>query len=968
MLPYSIRDDGQKGVLPMLSVHSQGNIEVSSRGPAAVERYYEESTKADRIEVFGGRGAPPAGMGHGVYVAIGREAPRQLDGTPVPLGMVKQMAGGVAPDGRAVQNAGNADRQMGLDLAYSAPKSVSIVWEDALASGDRETARKIEAAHIDAVRASVDYIGGELRTRRGHAGEGTEPAGALAVRFDQFQSRAGDPQLHSHVVLPNISYREDRSVGTLITHDLFLAQKAAGGVYQTQLAYNLFRNPNFALGYNVVAGDTPGTFRIAEVDPRLESLFSKRSEAIENALGPDTAASAARREAVAVATRGPHNMSPEPGSAAARWTHERESAGLAAAVRPDRFRAQHAPSMIERVQEGARTATETDAAPTRHKIIAAAVSHAVADGRPARELLEAVREAEGTNLVPLRDGATHGQSLFTTPEMLRIEARLLADVSALAERGDHAVHLPEAALAGLNDDQQRGVQAAARDSAIAVLEGPPGAAKTASLKVVVHAYQEAGYDVILLAPTAKAVEHVAEVTGVRHRETIDSFKLNPEVGPKTLIIVDEVGMAATRQTAAVATAAVEGQAKLILVGDDRQLPPVGAGAPFHLVRDIVREVRPDAVAELTTIVRQTDPGLRRVAETLSERRPDGSQVRDALADLDRQGRITTYSTRDAAVAAAKDAVLERDAVAITSRRAEAHAINREIRPQLQAEGRVGADEIAVKIGRHAELPLAIGDRVAFLKNEYRELGIRNGWSGTVTGIDAERREVQIALDPGLVRADRRGNPLSVDPAQARLDDARGRLSRDATHARVEVERYTHLGYGWALTGHKSQSQTFHETLVLANAEDKMLSRQWAATAFTRASNEMGVILVAEPPCEGEKPREFEGPHYPPMDRSGRQETAVQPPLPLPNARSSDEHTRIVKAVSEAMTRDDKKAMARDLLTERLSRVHDAVGDDYEPHPVGPQDRPEREDRGAMEHAETASARSEGRDLGPGMAR
>ena len=958
----------------MLSVHSLGNIEASGRGPGAVERYYQDSTKADRVEVFGNEAARPEGMGHGAYVALGSDAPPELDGTPTPLGMVKQMAAGVTPDGRTVQNAGSADRQMGLDLVYSAPKTVSVVWEDAIARGDIEIARKIEAAHVDAVRTSAGYITGELRTRRGHAGEGAEPAGALAVRFDQFQSRAGDPQLHSHIVLPNISYREDRSVGTLITHDVFLAQKAAGGVYQTQLAYNLSRNPDFGLGYAVTLGDAPGTFKIAGIDPRLEDLFSKRSEAIEKALGPDTAASAARREAVAVATRRPHNMSPEPASAAARWTQEREAAGLAATVTPDRVWAQRGPSMDERVREGARTATETDAAPSRHKIIAATVSHAVADGRPARELLETVRRAEGRDLVPLRDGGTRGQSLFTTPDMLRTEMQLLADVNALAGRGGHAVRPSEEALAGLNDDQRKAVQAAARDSAIAVLEGPPGTAKTASLKVIVHTYQRAGYDVIALAPTAKAVEHVAEVTGVKHRETIDSFNLNPEVGPKTLIIVDEAGMAATRQTAAVTAAAVEGHAKLILVGDDRQLPPVGAGAPFQVVRDTVRDVRPDAAAELTSIVRQKDPGLRGVAETFSEQRPDGSQVRDGLARLDRQGRITTYSARDAAVAAAKDAVLERGAVAITSRRAEAHAINREVRPQLQAEGRLGADEIALKVGKHAELPLAIGDRVAFLKNEYRELGIRNGWSGTVTGIDPERREVQIALDPGLVRADRRGNPLSVELAQARLDDAQRRLSQDATHVRVDVERYANLGYGWALSGHKSQSQTFHETLVLANAEDTMLSRQWAATAFTRASDEMRVFLVAEPPREGEKPREFEGPHYPPMDRNGRQETSVQHPLTLPNARSSDEHRRIVEAVSVAMTRDDKKAMARDLLTERLaqehkrSQAHETVRDGQKSRSASSQDRLEHGDEGLANHPEPAIEHGKDAELGLGMAR
>ena len=166
-----------------------------------------------------------------------------LDG-PVSKGKLQEaLAGDV--NGKTVQNAGSANRQMGWDLTFSSPKSVSVVW----AFADNEHKDEIIEAHKEAAEMAYTYIQNKITTRRGKGGAIKEKAGIITAHFTHFTSREGDPQLHSHFVTPNISTRQDGTVGTIESKNFYIYKMAAGALYQAQFARNMQD-----LGYEVEDG------------------------------------------------------------------------------------------------------------------------------------------------------------------------------------------------------------------------------------------------------------------------------------------------------------------------------------------------------------------------------------------------------------------------------------------------------------------------------------------------------------------------------------------------------------------------------------------------------------------------------------------------------------------------------------------------------------------------------------------
>ena len=121
-------------------------------------------------------------------------------------------------------------RRCGLDLTFSAPKSVSTLF----ALGDPEVAREVREAHRSAVEQTIRYLETlSARAARGHhgpAGEGrwVGTGGWLAAAFEHVTSRSDDPQLHTHVVIPNLVRGEDGQWGAFDTHETY-RQALTGG-------------------------------------------------------------------------------------------------------------------------------------------------------------------------------------------------------------------------------------------------------------------------------------------------------------------------------------------------------------------------------------------------------------------------------------------------------------------------------------------------------------------------------------------------------------------------------------------------------------------------------------------------------------------------------------------------------------------------------------------------------------------
>ena len=194
-----------------------------------------------------------------------------------------------------------------LDFTFSADKSVSLAWAFAETEAERAI---IMRAHHDAVQAAMVHAEGALGwTRRRNAGEGHgNDSGELVrvpgeigwIEFDHYTARptaqiavtepdgrpatvlqtvmvAGTPQLHTHVVIPNVVLTQDGHVGA-IARDFDGQVKEFGGYYQAHLAQNLRR-----YGAEVVLDEKTGAARLVAISEKVRTAFSQRTQGAEQA-------------------------------------------------------------------------------------------------------------------------------------------------------------------------------------------------------------------------------------------------------------------------------------------------------------------------------------------------------------------------------------------------------------------------------------------------------------------------------------------------------------------------------------------------------------------------------------------------------------------------------------------------------------------------------------------------------------
>ena len=187
----------------------------------------------------------------------------------------------------------------GIDVTFSAPKSVSTVW----ALAEPWQRQEIEAAHATAVEQTVGYMREHVPVvRRRYSGQMVEePAKDLiAAEYQHTTARgvaggkAPDPQLHSHVVITGVVREDDRLVATW-SRPVFRSARELGAHYRAALAHELAER-----GYEIeqATGKDGKYFELAGVPEGLREAFSGRSREVARAAersgpGPDVSPSAA---------------------------------------------------------------------------------------------------------------------------------------------------------------------------------------------------------------------------------------------------------------------------------------------------------------------------------------------------------------------------------------------------------------------------------------------------------------------------------------------------------------------------------------------------------------------------------------------------------------------------------------------------------------------------------------------------
>ena len=633
-----------------------------------------------------------AGDARTVAALVGLTDAERVGGDADPEVVARWLDDGVAPNGVCGRGFGRGSVH-GFDLTLCAPKSVSLVRA---LRGDEVADKAVLGAHSTAIAEALEYLAAHAGYTRVHnpvTGEKdlVRLPGLVAVAYQHETSRAGDPHLHTHVLVPN---RQPRADGRLVSVDgtsLYHEAKAAGVIYQATLRRELHR----ALGLEWAPVDpATGMAEIAGIDAKSITAWSQRSSAlrewaVHNLVVVDGATPTQAQLAVAQKATRPAKPEQLPWAqlaqswrADARGLGQDRAAFLEARKARRAWRAAAKAPLDRRRLLGAAEAMDK-ATFTRADLIEVIGAQLPVDtDRGPRDMVEAAVDALGLRVnAPRTAHQREGHDRFTLGLFLQEEQAVLDLVDAADPRAQLWVR--EHDTDGLSADQTRAVTNIAHSTQLVCpLSAPAGAGKTTSMRALATmARRRFHARVIVVAPTGKAVDvAVREGAGTDGYTVAKAVKSLEDgsltVGHLDLVIVDEAAMVGTDELRRLLTATTAAHTKTVLVGDAHQLAPVKArGGMFaQLCQDLPWTQR------LSEVWRMRDPAER--SASLAVRDGGPAPVRRAIEWYRSHNRLHTGDpiamATDALIAYQADVAAGKDALLICDTVEMADALNRRI--------------------------------------------------------------------------------------------------------------------------------------------------------------------------------------------------------------------------------------------------------------------------------------------------
>ncbi|MEY9123299.1 AAA family ATPase [Bradyrhizobium yuanmingense] len=424
-----------------------------------------------------------------------------------------------------------------------------------------------------------------------------------------------------------------------------------------------------------------------------------------------------------------------------------------------------------------------------------------------------------------------GLPCYSTPEMLAIERQVVEHAQRLASQSWLAVNPPwlreRCHTSGLTIEQTEAALAATTSSAISIVEGAPGVGKSALLAPVVEGYTNAGCRVIATASAWRIVNLLRDDLGIEARATaswISRLKAGEKVlDERTVLIADEAGLLSSRDMHALLGAVSKAGAKIVLVGDRRQLQAIGAGGGLDLASRAVEAAR------VNQIVRQREPWAREAIAAFGTGR--AAHALEAFAD---RGLVIEANGAKAAITEVLDSaeqVHARDPGAsiliLAKSNAAVAGISRAARQRLKNSGIIRGPELsftaATPSGHSTQIVLAAGDKIRFLVRD-DELGVVNGSTATVVKV-SETTEPFSSVNRALLEVQIGDRRIAFDPM--RLADAQGR---------------PRLGWAYASTIYGSQGLTVDHAVVYL---DPTYNRHDIYVATSRARERTALVVDAK---------------------------------------------------------------------------------------------------------------------------
>jgi conjugative relaxase-like TrwC/TraI family protein len=871
---------GGGGVVTFESVQTTHKIAGTSAGGFATYL----TSESDRGDYYAGHEDTDGGVagegGAGVGQSRWHGSPELLAGLglsadgPVEHDDLLDLMNGVSPvTGEELRAAGgNGTRVAGIDLTFSAPKTVSALWA---VSGPQER-EQIERAHGNAVASALERVerdvellrsreGGELRWERAQsilAAEFVHTSSRMTV--DQERGGVPDPQLHSHVVVLGAE-RPDGRFAAVDSRELFRSARANGAWYRSELANQL---GEMGLEVQGGTGRDGRYFELKGVPEQLSERWSARSKDIQKAAakfreryGRDPRAG--ELGSITVATRGGKSIASEV-SVNAAWQAVGEEYGLSQEQAQSLFTGiDHSLAQSLTGEQARDLAKDLVRDVTKERSIvrerdlharAYELSAGVCQPGEADKLLGGL--VQSGELVELEGG------LWTTRELREREQQTMALAESRA--GERAAPVSEASLqhaqeqtekeigAPLSSEQRDALQTITGEGGVSILVGQAGTGKGVVLSTAADAWEKEGYQVIGTAIAGATAERLGADAKLEHAVNTSALLRSVQsgythLGPDTVVVMDEAGMADTSRLAALVEVTAERDSKLVLVGDQAQLPSIGAGGMFAELQSHV------PTAELSEVHRANHEWEQEAWAQLRE-----GQSNEALAAYDEHEQLHIADTREQAAermvadwAQAREENPGEQTVMLTdASNVELEKINALAQDHRAQAGELGEERV--------ELPdwpygLATGDEVIFTAalNQPGEARVENGTLGKVANIGKEngtpgmeRSAGSESGTPGTERNSARENgPPDTDRGG---EENHLTIKTQGAHEReveVNTSEFKDLRLSYAQHVYKAQGLTVNHAFVLTGGWQT--DRERAYVALSRARERTDIYASHE---------------------------------------------------------------------------------------------------------------------------
>ncbi len=766
-------------------------------------------------------------------------------------------------------NAGDPERFAGEDFTFTLSKNASVlaVYDDRIRKAFDESVNETLKIMSDRYAQTQTRTGGKLKAE--HTGN------MIYTKFTHYESRNGDPELHKHVFIHNYTKDAKGNIKAMDFKELY-SNKVYMGVVQENILFHKLED----LGYKLDIDRNKGMSDIHLNDTSIKDTFSSRQKEIDAKMAdireryPNMSEKEQRQIAQKEtrATKEHNRTLKEIKEQVESKANQEQLKNIKSAI----YEAKHEKKQIKEIDLKAKTDEAVKNSIKDLSENSRIFKYEQVENKALRKNyaigdIEAIKQSiqDNKDLIKLANGR------YTTKEIKAVvrdninTLKTNAESKKIAnkEQIDNAIKAFENKTGRkLTDGQKEAVSLLSTDKKFNVIQGDAGTGKTTSFKLVKEIAEKNGYNVIGIAPTAKATNEL-KAAGIEKTYTIAGLKENNvEINDKTLLIIDESSMIGDKQAEFLIK---QTSAKSIFAGDVKQFQSIERGEFF---KEAQENIDKSCKVNMTEAKRFKTEHQKELAEAVARKQYD-----KALSNLETNKSIKEFANADQKLKAITEHYIEnikagKDTIIIAEMNYDKNQLNEAVRKQLIENNLIDKKSISADVNFNKNLDATAkgftesynkGDYLVFNKN-YKiddEIFIARGTKAEISRIDGDKLYLNTTAT-GIYKDDserfnrikqqgeyelnlsdkNKGNfsvwekkniDLSIGDEivflknDKSLDVQNGRTGKiqdidfdkkiltvesgDKT-IKVDLNKYNSIDYGYALTNYKAQGATKQETL------------------------------------------------------------------------------------------------------------------------------------------------------------